>query len=52
MRQHKNERVEDGVMRLPADSITWKSFDEEYAQLAGDARNVRFRLGCDGFQAF
>ena len=52
MRWHKDERVDDGVMRHPADSITWKSFDEEFSQFAGDARNVRFGLACDGFQPF
>ena len=52
MRWHKDERVEDGGMRHPADSITWKSFDEEFSQFMGDARNVRFGLACAGFQPF
>ena len=51
-RWHKDERVEDGVMRHRADSIAWKSFDDEYSQFATDARNVRFGLTCDGFQPF
>lgn len=52
MRWHKEERVEDGIMRHLADSFAWKSFDEEYSSFTEDARNVRLGITCDGFQLF
>ncbi|XP_021750930.1 uncharacterized protein LOC110716606 isoform X1 [Chenopodium quinoa] len=52
MRWHKEERVDDEVMRHPADSAAWKSFDEEYTSFSRDAHNVRLGLACDGFQPF
>ncbi|XP_010670313.3 uncharacterized protein LOC104887394 [Beta vulgaris subsp. vulgaris] len=51
-RWHKDERYEDEIMRHPADSRAWKSFDDEYGSFASDARNVRLGLACDGFQPF
>jgi len=30
MRWHKDEKVEDWVVRHLAESIAWKSFDKEY----------------------
>ncbi|KAL2900629.1 putative pectinesterase/pectinesterase inhibitor 22 [Bienertia sinuspersici] len=52
MRWHKDERDNDEIMRHPADSKAWKSFDEEYSSFADEARNVRLGLACDGFQPF
>jgi len=52
MRWHKNKRVDDGVLRHPADSLAWKTFDEEHMTFALDPRNVRLGLASDGFNPF
>ncbi|XP_065848265.1 uncharacterized protein [Euphorbia lathyris] len=52
MRWHKEKRVDDGILRHPADSIAWKSFDQQHELFATDARNVRMGLATDGFQPF
>ncbi|WMV58817.1 hypothetical protein MTR67_052202 [Solanum verrucosum] len=52
MRWHKNKRVDDGVLRHPADSLAWKTFDEEHTTFALDPRNVRLGLASDGFNPF
>lgn len=52
MTWHKNKRVDDGVLRRPADSLAWKTFDEKHSSFASDPRNVRFRLASNGFNPF
>ncbi|XP_047342834.1 uncharacterized protein LOC124946317 [Impatiens glandulifera] len=52
MRWHKDSRVDDEFLRHPADSITWKSFDEHYIDFSSKPRNVRLCLASDGFQPF
>lgn len=52
MRWHKEERVDDGVLRHPADSMAWKAFDERYPDFSNDPRNVRLGLASDGFQPY
>lgn len=52
MRWHKDKRVEDDVMRHPADGSAWKEFDKIYPDFAADARNVRLGLATDGFNPF
>ncbi|XP_057993043.1 uncharacterized protein LOC110657121 [Hevea brasiliensis] len=52
MRWHKDKRVDDGVMRHPADSMAWISFDKLHPNFASDSRNVRQGLASDGFQPF
>ncbi|XP_056685978.1 uncharacterized protein [Spinacia oleracea] len=54
MRWHSDERADDpdGVMRHPADSKAWKSFDEQYPTFASEPRNVRLGLASDGFSPF
>ncbi|KAH0750560.1 hypothetical protein KY290_029792 [Solanum tuberosum] len=52
MTWHKDERVDDEIMRHPADSMAWKSFDELHPSFALDPRNVRLGLTSDGFQPF
>ena len=48
-----DKRVDDGIMRHPAHSMAWKSFDELHPSFVVEPRNVR-RLGLasDGFQPF
>ncbi|XP_057992372.1 uncharacterized protein LOC110654321 [Hevea brasiliensis] len=52
MRWHKDKRVDDGVMRHPADSMAWISFDKLHPNFASDSRNARLGLASDGFQPF
>ncbi|WMV09010.1 hypothetical protein MTR67_002395 [Solanum verrucosum] len=49
---HKDEKVDDGIMRHPTDSMACKSFDELHPSFAVDPRNVRLGLASDGFQPF
>nr|KYP57244.1 hypothetical protein KK1_003502 [Cajanus cajan] len=54
MKWHKNKRVDDGVLRHPgpADSLTWKTFDDQYGSFFSDPCNVRLGLALDGFTPF
>lgn len=52
MRWHANERIDDAILRHPADSMAWKSFDEQHPEFSLDVRNVRLGLSADGFNPF
>ena len=52
MRWHKEENVDDGLLKHPSDSMAWKSFDVKHPSFASDYRNVRFGLASDGFNPF
>ncbi|XP_073108719.1 uncharacterized protein [Elaeis guineensis] len=52
MRWHEEKRINDGILRHPADSFTWKSFDDKYKSFSADPRSVRLGLASDGFQPF
>ncbi|GAU37278.1 hypothetical protein TSUD_160290 [Trifolium subterraneum] len=41
MTWHKNKRINDGVLRHPADSLTWKRFDEQHKFFSTDAHNTK-----------
>ena len=41
MKWHKEKRVEDNVMRHPADGEAWKEFDRTFLDFAANSRNVR-----------
>lgn len=52
MRWHKDRRIEDGVLRHPANFEAWKDFDRQHKSFALDSRNVRLGLSSDGFNLF
>jgi hypothetical protein len=53
MRWHKEGKHEnDRVMGNPSDGEAWMVLDRFDADFASDARNVRFGLAIDGFDAF
>ncbi|XP_018853154.2 uncharacterized protein LOC109015127 [Juglans regia] len=53
MRWHKEKQVtDDNFLRHPADSKSWKAFDEAHSWFANDPRNVRLGLASDGFNPF
>ncbi|KAG8472230.1 hypothetical protein CXB51_034470 [Gossypium anomalum] len=51
MRWHNDQRTDDGLLRHPADSLAWKSFDSKFPSFS-DPRNVRLGLAADGFNPF
>ncbi|CAL8175742.1 unnamed protein product [Prunus armeniaca] len=52
MRWHKEKRVDDDVMRHPADGEAWKEFDRTFLEFAADPINVRLGLATDGFNPY
>jgi hypothetical protein len=52
MRWHDEERIQDGLLRHPADSPLWKDFDQKHLVFASDSRNIRLALAIDGFNRF
>jgi hypothetical protein len=53
MRCHKEGiRENDGVMGHPSNGEVWKVLDRFDVDFASDARNIRFGLATDGFDAF
>nr|XP_033514427.1 uncharacterized protein LOC117279086 [Nicotiana tomentosiformis] len=52
MTWHHDKRVDDGIMRHPADSIAWKTFDELHQSFDVEPHNIRLGLAIDGFQPF
>lgn len=49
---HKERKNEDGVLKHPADSECWKSFDNQFPAFGAEPRNVRLGLATDGFNPF
>ncbi|GLT42189.1 hypothetical protein SLA2020_162040 [Shorea laevis] len=52
MRWHDEQRPKDGVIRHPADSDAWKSFDLSHPAFSKEPRNVRLGLATDGVNPF
>ncbi|XP_020085892.1 uncharacterized protein LOC109708518 [Ananas comosus] len=52
MRWHNDLRPNDGILRHPADSMAWKSFDLNHSEFSKEPRNVRLGLATDGFNPF
>ncbi|XP_020262242.1 uncharacterized protein LOC109838190 [Asparagus officinalis] len=52
MRWHKEDRIEDGKLRHPADAEAWKHIDKTFPNFAHECRNVRLGLSSDGFNPF
>ncbi|XP_049406217.1 uncharacterized protein LOC125869837 [Solanum stenotomum] len=52
MSWHHDKRVDDGIMRHPADLMAWKKFDELHPSFAAEPRNVQLGLASDGLQPF
>ncbi|CAM8944143.1 unnamed protein product [Rhodiola kirilowii] len=52
MRWHGERKVEEGLIRHPADSEAWHDFDKKFPDFSRDNRNVRLGLATDGFNLF
>ncbi|XP_021727425.1 uncharacterized protein LOC110694556 [Chenopodium quinoa] len=49
---HFDGRVDDGMLRHPADSPQWRFIDAKYSEFAHEKRNLRLALSIDGFNPF
>ncbi|XP_062085629.1 uncharacterized protein LOC133791727 [Humulus lupulus] len=45
---HANERVKDGKLRHPTDSIAWRRVDLKWPSFGDESRNLRLGLSTDG----
>ncbi|KAL5562732.1 hypothetical protein UlMin_032479 [Ulmus minor] len=45
---HADRRINDGMLRHPADTPQWKTIDRLYLEFSRDARNLRLGLSTDG----
>ncbi|XP_028087366.1 uncharacterized protein LOC114288079 [Camellia sinensis] len=52
MKWFKEKRLDDGVLRHPADSDEWKEFDTQHPEFALEPQNMRLGLATDGFNPF
>lgn len=52
LRWHYSNKINDGKMRHPMDSVTWNVVDEKYKSFSADPRNLRLGLATDGFNPF
>ena len=52
MRWHADERVSDGKLRHPADSLQWKKIDELFPEFGNEPRNLRLGLATDGMNPY
>ena len=52
MRCYIDKRVDDEIMRHPADCEKWKEFDLQHPDFALEPYNVRLGLATDGFNPF
>ncbi|XP_024200594.1 uncharacterized protein LOC112203928 [Rosa chinensis] len=46
---HDHGRKKDGMMRHPADSLTWDLIDKTWPEFGNEPRNLRLALSSDGF---
>ncbi|XP_028101631.1 uncharacterized protein LOC114300952 [Camellia sinensis] len=49
---YKDKRVDDEILRHPADSDEWKEFDAQHPEFSLEPRNVRLGFAVDGFNPF
>ncbi|XP_074368481.1 uncharacterized protein LOC141708644 [Apium graveolens] len=49
---HSKQQSNDGQMRHPADSPSWRNIDYRWPSFANDPRNLRLALGADGINPF
>ena len=52
MTWHHDKRVDDRLLRHPANSKAWKTFDEIHESFSLETHNVRLGLATDGFNPF
>ncbi|XP_074342735.1 uncharacterized protein LOC141680398 [Apium graveolens] len=45
---HSDHRIQDGLMRHPADSPSWRNVDQRWPSFGSESRNLRLALSADG----
>ena len=48
---HANERVIDGKLRHPADSLSWRLVDQKWPDFAAKERNLRLAISANGINS-
>ncbi|XP_074336070.1 uncharacterized protein LOC141673238 [Apium graveolens] len=48
MTWHSDHRIQDGLMRHPADSPSWRNVDHRWPSFGSESRNLRLALSADG----
>ncbi|XP_063941318.1 uncharacterized protein LOC135149522 [Daucus carota subsp. sativus] len=48
MTWHAKHRIQDGKMRHPADSPSWRNIDYRWPEFGSEAKNIRLALSADG----
>lgn len=46
---HADERIKDGKLRHPADTLAWKRIDLKWPLFGNEPRNIHLDLSTDGF---
>ncbi|XP_074351361.1 uncharacterized protein LOC141690463 [Apium graveolens] len=49
---HLDHRIQDGLMRQPADSPFWRNVDHRWPSFGSDSRNLRIALSTDDYWKF
>lgn len=49
---HANDKANDGHMRHPADSPSWKLVDHKWPEFGKEPRNLRLSLSANGFNPY
>ncbi|KAL6518135.1 hypothetical protein OROMI_033836 [Orobanche minor] len=49
---HHDGRIKDGMLRHPANSPQWKTFDNTYQDFGKEPRNIRLALSTDGMNTY
>ncbi|XP_077250153.1 uncharacterized protein LOC143889727 isoform X1 [Tasmannia lanceolata] len=52
MTWHHDNRTKDDILRHPADSAAWQTFDYIHQWFSSEPRNIRLGLASDGFNPF
>ncbi|KAH1082660.1 hypothetical protein J1N35_022421 [Gossypium stocksii] len=52
MTWHHDQQIDYGLLRHPADSLAWKSFNNKFPSFASDPQSVRLGLESDGFNPY
>ncbi|XP_077224998.1 uncharacterized protein LOC143858225 [Tasmannia lanceolata] len=52
MTWHHDNRTKDDILRHPADSASWQTFDYIHQWFSSEPRNIRLGLASDGFNPF
>ena len=52
MDYHADNRIQDDIMRMPADGLAFKAIEEKWAYFKEEPRNLKLSLAADGVNPF